>query len=384
MSKPQRKQLSKEEATAAVASCLGDDFRQQTMPAWKPLYSPAPVLSALWIIGVVLCILGIVAIIVTTDIRQISVPYGDKCGNSTPCKVTVDIQKPLRLPVAVYYELRGFYQNYRTYTTSRSQEQLEGNVILDPKILSECSPMLKRNTSGGSDEVFFPCGLVAWSHFNDSFSLGVITQNSSTEQSLKLEKKNIAPKYNRDRYRKDPGENITGVRVVDDITDEDFLVWMRHASFPRFKKLYRRIETGVNTEAKEIPAGKLVVHVDENVFPVNEFGSKHLVLTEISWLGGKNTLLGYLLFVGSGIYLIFAIVLTWVEIIHPRKMGDISRISWVHSAEVERESAEREAKILRLEREGKSDGKDEGGAYISAMFEVNDVAEKKGRVVSFE
>jgi len=382
-----RSKLSKEEATAAVASCLGENFRQQQMPAWRPLYSPCPVLTALWLIGAVFCVLAIVSTIVTTNVREISVSYGEKCRKSNPCTIEVDIPEPLRLPVAVYYELREFYQSFRTYSTSRSQEQLEGVVIEDTRLLSECSPLLKRNNSGNSSEIYFPCGLVAWSHFNDTFSLGVIPSNTSSERveyPLQLIKRDIAPKYHRERYKFDPGENITGVRVVDNITDQDFLVWMRHASFPRFRKLYRRIESGIEEGATEIPVGKLVVHVDENVFPVDDFGSKHLVLTELSWLGGRNVLLGYLLFAVGGFYLVLAAVFSWIEVVHPRKKGDISMIPWVRSAQIEREYAKQEAEMLLLEKEGKGDGKDQDGAYVAGMFDVVDVSQKKGSIVRFE
>ena len=71
-----------------------------------------------------------------------------------------------------------------------------------------------------------------------------------------------------------------------DVDNEHFIVWMRPAALPSFRKLYGRIET-------DLPANtELVFSVFAN-FPVAGFsGSKHLVVSTLSWVGGKNPFLG--------------------------------------------------------------------------------------------
>ena len=67
------------------------------------------------------------------------------------------------------------------------------------------------------------------------------------------------------------------------VTDEDFVVWMRVAALPSFKKLYRKIPKGA---LKKDTAYVLEVH---DRFPVAGFkGGKHFVLSTTSWIGGKN------------------------------------------------------------------------------------------------
>lgn len=72
------------------------------------------------------------------------------------------------------------------------------------------------------------------------------------------------------------------------VTDEEFIVWMRTAGLPTFKKL-NRIISETNLKA----GSKVQVRI-ENRFPVSGFnGQKAVVLSTTSFLGGKNPFLGY-------------------------------------------------------------------------------------------
>merc|ERR1711959_674778 len=71
-----------------------------------------------------------------------------------------------------------------------------------------------------------------------------------------------------------------------DVSNEEFIVWMRTSGLPTFRKLHRVI----NTDLKK---GQTIVFTVNDVFPVNAFsGSKKLVLSTTAWIGGKNTFLG--------------------------------------------------------------------------------------------
>ena len=52
------------------------------------------------------------------------------------------------------------------YVKSRSDTQLRGDV---PKLLSDCAP--EQHPVGDDGKAIDPCGLVAWSFFNDTFSV---------------------------------------------------------------------------------------------------------------------------------------------------------------------------------------------------------------------
>ena len=63
-----------------------------------------------------------------------------------------------------------------------------------------------------------------------------------------------------------------------DVENEDFIVWMRTAGLPTFKKLNRRILS------RQFNAGDVVSVAVQNIFPVSDFGGeKWMVLSTTSW-----------------------------------------------------------------------------------------------------
>jgi len=61
---------------------------------------------------------------------------------------------------------------------------------------------------------------------------------------------------------------------------------MRTSGLPTFRKLYRVI----NTDLKK---GQTIKFTVNDVFPVTKFsGTKKIVLSTTTWIGGKNTFLG--------------------------------------------------------------------------------------------
>ena len=95
------------------------------------------------------------------------------------------------------------------------------------------------------------------------------------------------------------------------LQDEDLIVWMRTAAFPNFRKLYRKIEpkqlklfTNKAEFKLNITYSKSILlkfesltHNDifENIadYKVKQFsGTKSIILSQTSFLGGKNPFLG--------------------------------------------------------------------------------------------
>jgi hypothetical protein len=74
----------------------------------------------------------------------------------------------------------------------------------------------------------------------DTFAL---SQNGSY---IPLRKEGIAWSSDVNKKFHNPPADATGVRVVPDFEDEDFIVWMRTAGLPNFKKLYRIIDQDLN------------------------------------------------------------------------------------------------------------------------------------------
>lgn len=68
--------------------------------------------------------------------------------------------------------------------------------------------------------------------------------------------------------------------------NEDFIVWMRTAALPTFRKLYRLIERKSDLHPT-LPAGRYSLNITYN-YPVHYFdGRKRMILSTISWMGGK-------------------------------------------------------------------------------------------------
>ena len=105
--------------------------------------------------------------------------------------------------------------------------------------------------------------------------------------------------------------------------NEHFIVWMRVAALPNFRKLYGRIE-------QNISAGTVLKFQIAAAFPVAIFsGSKSLIVSTVSWMGGKNSFLG-IAYLAVGFACIAAAVLFAARQYcgGGRKLGDTSLLVW--------------------------------------------------------
>ena len=100
------------------------------------------------------------------------------------------------------------------------------------------------------------------------------------------------PQIPKDRSNDPTKSNFYGGGVE----DEHFIVWMRLAGFPRFRKLYGRLEGG------ELRKGDVVQFEVQRNFEVSTFrGRKALVLATENGLGGKNYGLGIAFAISAGL-----------------------------------------------------------------------------------
>jgi hypothetical protein len=87
-------------------------------------------------------------------------------------QIVMRVEQDMDAPIHMYYILHNFYQNHKRYVRSSNHDQLHGNDVKVSK-LSECIPKLYltgvRDSNLTSNGLVKPCGLVAWSTFNDTF-----------------------------------------------------------------------------------------------------------------------------------------------------------------------------------------------------------------------
>ncbi|GJR28006.1 ALA-interacting subunit 3-like protein [Tanacetum coccineum] len=223
-------------------------------------------------------------------------------------------------PSFVYYTRENFLSE-SSYVKSKSDKQLR-----DPKAANEtknCYPEAYTK----DNKPIVPCGLIAWSLFNDTYKL------STRGNPLTIDKKGIAwksdtkAKFGKDVYPKDfqKGGLIGGASLDERIPlseQEDLIVWMRTAALPNFRKLYGKINTDL--EAHET----IKVEVENNYNTYKFGGKKKLVLSTTTWIGGKNDFLGVAYITVGGICLFMAINFILLYVFRPRRLGDPSYLSW--------------------------------------------------------
>lgn len=244
-------------------------FRQQELWAWKPVWSPTVIVIMYALVAVIFIPLGIVLFVQTS--RMFSSPLrrydGGSCqvGNETTadtpakqCMIRLSIDKNVTAPSYFYYGITNYYQNARTYVSSRDDQQLRGNTNTSS---DTCDPL--RTNAAGED--LNPCGLIANSVFNDTFTL---CKDQSCSQPVTLNSTGIAWDVDKE------------TRFMSSFS-EDFMVWMRVAAYRNWKKLYRIIED-------DLPVGEYWIHIDSK-YPVSGFdGKKFFFISETSWFGGPN------------------------------------------------------------------------------------------------
>lgn len=237
------------------------------------------------------------------------------------CTKTWIVEHKMQAPFYIYYQLRNYYQNHRRYVKNRNDKQLWSKAAEGET--SNCFPEDKTKDK----QPIVPCGLIAWSLFNDT------NRFSMKSKDLTVNKKDISwrsdqsSKFGSDVYPKNfqGGDMIRGAKLNESIPlseQEDLIVWMRMAALPRFRKLYGKIET--NLEVND----EIVIVIENNYNTYESGGTKRLVLSTTTWIGGKNPFLGMAyLFVG-GLSLILAIGFILLYVIKPRPLGDPSYLSW--------------------------------------------------------
>ncbi|MCJ1467782.1 hypothetical protein MMC07_006407 [Pseudocyphellaria aurata] len=268
-----------------------------------------------------------------------TIQYGTdtKSTPSTVCTLQFVIPEDIGPPVLFYYRLTNFYQNHRRYVKSLDTDQLKGDAVSKSTIAGgSCDPL----RLGDDDKPIYPCGLIANSLFNDSFrDLKPLNPRNTSETVYALKNTGIA--WSSDKKLYGPTNYKTEDIAVppnwaeqwpNGYTDEhpppnletweEFQVWMRSAGLPNFSKLAKR------NDDDALKCGTYQMEVVLN-FPVTVYGgTKAIVISTRTVMGGKNPFLGIAYVVVGGICVVLGALFTVAHLIKPRKLGDHTYLTW--------------------------------------------------------
>lgn len=127
----------------------------------------------------------------------------------------------------------------------------------------------------------------------------------------------------------DPTPGIPGSATVPyGYRDEHFLVWMRTAGLPTFRKLYGTLTPPTYGFRK---GDSVLFEVVPN-FEVASFqGTKALIISTVTPTGGKSSVLGSAYLAVGSICLALAVAFAIKHFVSPRKLGDPQYIVWRHA-----------------------------------------------------
>ena len=298
-------------------------FKQQKLPGWRPVPTITSTTIIFFGFGAAFIVLGIIILIFSNKIEEVSYRYDEVCKGKSECQITLKIKNYMEKDIMVYYQLNGFYQNHRRYVKSKSDDQLNGKDITYEamKDSQDCDPVITNkdmektisitNKELQEKDVAIPCGLIAKSFFNDNYKKWELLSKfeDDNHEIINVNESNIAWKADKELKYK----NVNLDKQWIDMTNEHFIVWMRPAGLPNFRKLWGRIN-------RSLEAGSDIRVTIDNNFDISSFnGEKYLILSTVNAFGGKNSFLGISYIVLGAISIILAIIFIIGYNLHSKK-----------------------------------------------------------------
>jgi hypothetical protein len=310
--------------------------------------TPKTVLPTLFIIGLIFIPLGIGFFVTSNKINEIVMDY-TSCNtdadstlsnhnvplnvqnwsfdsNTSVCTLEFLLPDNFEDHIFLYYRLTNFYQNHRRYVKSISSSQLRGEAVSYGD-LSVCDPLI-----GNGTKPYYPCGLIANSLFNDTIS-ALFDVN---DKYFPFSEQSIAWPSDIENFKKSsyaPGDilpppswtwigttyNDTTLASVS--KNEHLMVWLRTSALPTFLKLYSHYDQSLLAGVYRL---KIVYNYDVKLYG----GTKSIVISTISWLGGKNPFLGIAYITVGCVCIVLGTIFLIKNIVSPRKLGDPIYLSW--------------------------------------------------------
>ena len=361
-------------------------FKQQALPAWQPILTAGTVLPTFFVIGVAFIPIGVGLMYFSDTVKEVSIEYtncnmdsdvnkmckdvitnldeGYTNGLRNQCNCTLLIKEEdignenWAGNVFIYYGLTNFYQNHRRYVKSRDDKQLYGDLSNQNE---DCAPFLK-GVGEQDGKIYAPCGAIANSLFNDTIVLEYCEKKPCPEggtwKTVKVTGRGIAWESDKQYKFKNPGgknsaadiqaawEAAGAIKPMDwqkevwqldpadeennGLQNEDLIVWMRTAALPNFRKLYRKVMYGKDGSFSESEGLRhdysYRLKIGYN-FEVSQFqGTKSVIISTTSIIGGKNPFLGIAYIVVGCICFLMGIIFLFIHLKFGRTTQEMMNI----------------------------------------------------------
>ncbi|KAF9272671.1 hypothetical protein BGZ88_004524 [Linnemannia elongata] len=362
-------------------------FKQQRLKAWQPILTPKTVLPTFILVGILFAPIGGLLLWASDTVAEVVIDY-TQCETAganfvpvpqdsystnfpgkvdaveppafravsstqqgtnatwptTKCTVKFTIPDTMKKPVFVYYRLSNFYQNHRRYVKSVDAKQLSGTVRTVSDLSGGSCDPLAVYKQGDAQFPIYPCGLIANSMFNGNPFLNPFDSTTNGARPYLLSETGIswpsdAKKYGMQTYpdlsqirpppnwiKQYPNGYSAASPPIDVSKDEHFQVWMRTAGLPNFRKLYSK-----NTD-DDLQKGTYTIDINMNYNVTSYGGTKSIVISTVSFMGGRNPFLGIAYVVVGVICVVLGLVFTARHLYKPRRLGDHTYLSWNQNA----------------------------------------------------
>ncbi|KAJ6861837.1 hypothetical protein NC651_037790 [Populus alba x Populus x berolinensis] len=180
VSEPPARTQSSASVKRTQSRCRNSRFTQQELPACKPILTPGWVITSFIVVGVVFIPIGLASLYASEH-----------------------VPKHMKSPVVIYYELDNFYQkppsesfcarvlltcfcNLKCENFADRYVKVEVINSYEARPVKGVTETCKPEAVTSNGQPIVPCGLVAWSLFNDTYRFSV------KKEVLDVSKKNIA------------------------------------------------------------------------------------------------------------------------------------------------------------------------------------------------